>query len=93
MELIGKVDRHILKTIIVPAYHKYRDVDYDLTNCKNVIVYYVRMLYDHDVFLPINAKDYKLNKGIDKKFRVSICGVEDLCFYVSTKSGKIYAYR
>lgn len=90
--MIGKIDdANILKTIVRPAYTNYSNQDYDLTEVKTVLVYYIRLLYHRqEIYLPVNIEAYKLNKGIGTEFRINIRGIEDLSFHISVKSGKIY---
>jgi hypothetical protein len=87
MILLGKIDKRICKTAIKPAFMNYKDIDYDLSPAKQVILDFL-MTTQHDI--PDHISNYKLNKLDNKSFRFQIKNNDNLSFIICVNTGKIY---
>ena len=86
---IGTLNNFVKQTIIKPVYKSYKQIDYDLSAAKIVIVNFViyNTIYKD---IPYHIDNYKLNIYEKNKLILGIKHFDDLAFIVCIKTGNVY---
>jgi hypothetical protein len=94
MSYIGSIDKQVVNNFLKPAYVNYKDPTFDLTKAKDIMIHYVRFFnQDESIHLPPYTSGYKFNLFGKNKLRLNVRGNDDITFYISVKSCKLYVMQ
>lgn len=90
MIYIGKIDKYKFKTFIKPAYKNYKNITYNLTMAKSVIIDFIMKSHITRQWYSLDPDDYRLNLVPLYGLKINLKLDDDITYFICVKSGKVY---